>query len=59
MKPATIAFFKNIHPNKTLKLPEYIIPWKERSDQWIGYHPILLPDGNKVISVEQTQEFFK
>ena len=58
MKPATIAFFKNIHPNKTLKLPEYIIPWKERSDQWIGYHPILLPDGNKVISVEQTQEFF-
>ena len=34
------------------------VPFKNRDKWWTGFHPIFLPDGNEVISVEQTQEFF-
>ena len=58
MKPATIAFFKVVNGDTYELLSPLRVPFKNRDKWWTGFHPIFLPDGNEVISVEQTQEFF-
>ena len=58
MKPATIAFFKNIHTNNTINLKALTESWEGRNSIWWGHHDILLSNKEKVTSVEQTQEFF-
>ena len=58
MKPATIAFFKVVNGDTYKLLSPLREVARNRDKWWAGFHPILLPNGNEVISIEQTQEFF-